>query len=119
MTDGEGPEVVDAAQLVPDTADPQVVRAPYPPGPRGSVRLDTVGELLAYPDGTVVIWHSWDGWEYQRQAGVLDTWDEVREIRPVTLRTVEYNTRLDEVDPPVWVVTFDDQTVDHGSADAG
>lgn len=79
------------------------------PGPGGLRRLETVEELSALPDGTVVVWHSWWGSEYERQAGVLDTdSDGGRDIRPVSVRTYEYNTSLSEVDPPVWVLTFDD-----------
>lgn len=80
------------------------LRAPQPPR-----RLDRVEELSTLPDGTVVIWHSgYDLSVPERQAGVLDTWDGVREIRPISLQPYESNTSLSEVEPPVWVVTFDD-----------
>lgn len=89
----------------------QIVRPPLPPGPAALHRLDTLAELAAQPDGTVVIWHSWYGCNYERQAGVLDTDRHGdREIRPVSIRMYEYNTDLHEVDPPVWVVTFNDPT---------
>ncbi|WP_131722467.1 hypothetical protein [Mycolicibacterium conceptionense] len=77
--------------------------------PNAPRRLDTLEELSALPDGTVVIWHSRiDPRVPIRQAGVLDTWDEVREIRPISMQPYEFNTSLEEVELPVWVVTFDD-----------
>ncbi|MEX7472740.1 hypothetical protein AB4Z39_23840 [Mycobacterium adipatum] len=42
-------------------------------GPTGLRQLDTVEELYTVPDGTVVVWYSQYGREYERQAGVLVT----------------------------------------------
>lgn len=78
-------------------------------GPTDLRRLDTVEELSTLPDGTVIVWHDWWGIEYERQAGVLDTDPNgTREIRPVSTKTYQFSTSLFEVDPPVWVLTFDD-----------
>lgn len=80
-----------------------------PTGPNEVVRVETVEELSSFPDGTVVVWHSREGVGYERQAGVLDTDpDGTREIRPVSVQAYEFNTGLHLVDPPVWVLTFDD-----------
>ncbi|RIT36908.1 hypothetical protein D2E76_16215 [Mycobacteroides abscessus] len=51
----------------------------------------------------------WDGWDYERQAGVLSTSDSGdREIEPISIGYVERNYRLWEVTPPAWVLTFND-----------
>ncbi|MEW2480035.1 hypothetical protein AB0876_10630 [Mycobacterium sp. NPDC049093] len=87
----------------------EVLDDPRPAGPTGLHRLDTVAELTGFPDGTVVIWHSWNGLRYERQAGVLDTaWGGERKVRPVTIHIVEFDTDLDELEPPLWVLTFED-----------
>lgn len=87
----------------------EVIGNPRPAGPTGLRRLDSVAELTGFPDGTVVIWHSWDGLRYERQAGVLDTaWGGERKVRPVTIHIVEFDTDLEELEPPLWVLTFDD-----------
>lgn len=91
--------------------DAQVIRLPNlpgPPSPRELIRLDTVEELSAFPDGTVVIWHVPDGPGYERQAGVLDSYEGVRDIRPISVLPYESNTDLYHVRPPVWVLTFPD-----------
>lgn len=87
----------------------EVIENPVPGGPTGLRRLETVAELSAFPDGTVVIWHSSNGLGYERQAGVLDTaWGGERNVRPVTIHIVEFSTDLDELEPPLWVLTFED-----------
>lgn len=78
-------------------------------GPTGLRQLDTVEELSALPDGTVVVWYSQYGVEHERQAGVLDTNSfGTREIRPVSIHVYESNTDLTDVTAPLWVLTFDD-----------
>ncbi|MUL61078.1 MULTISPECIES: hypothetical protein [unclassified Mycolicibacterium] len=106
MPDGT---VVPAPTVRPVEQEAQVIRPALPSGPAGLQRLDTLDELSAQPDGTVVVWHYWTGWDYERQAGVLDTNSRgEREVRPVSIRIYECNTDLVEVDPPVWVLTFND-----------
>lgn len=86
----------------------QVVRPPLPV-PNGLRRLDSLDEVATHPDGTVVVWHSWDGWDYSRQAGVLSTSDGGdREIEPISIGYVERNYELWEVTPPAWVLIFND-----------
>ncbi|MCA2247552.1 hypothetical protein JF729_07045 [Mycobacterium intracellulare] len=70
--------------------------------------MDTVEELSTLPDGTVVVWYDGLGTTCERQAGVLDTDEGIREIRPISVHIYESSTSLSEVDPPFWVLTFDD-----------
>ncbi|PBJ65960.1 hypothetical protein BB737_10120 [Mycobacterium avium subsp. hominissuis] len=106
--------VVPASATQHADEEAQVIRPPLPPGPAGLSRVDTLDELAAFPDGSVIIWHCWTGWDYERQAGVLDTDSHGRTVRPISIRLYEYNTDLSEVDPPVWVVTFNDHGADGG-----
>jgi len=78
------------------------------PEPTGMEKVETLEELLAFPDGTVVVWH--DGYDQDRQAGVLVTEDwgsRERVIQPVSIMIYErnYEVRL-HVEFPVWVMTF-------------
>lgn len=89
-----------------------------PGAPTGLRRLETVQELDALPDGTVVVWHhpadlNRTGTWYDRQAGVLVTVsDGTREIRPVSVFVYESNFDLRDLTAPLWVLTFDDRPAD-------
>lgn len=63
----------------------QVVRPPVPV-PRDLQRVDSLAEVATHPDGTVLVWHQWDGDEYERQAGVLVTSSSgERDVRPISV----------------------------------
>lgn len=81
-------------------------------GPTGLRQLNTVEELSAFPDGTVVVWYSPIFPEHERQAGVLVTAsDRSREIRPISIYVYESNYDLTDVTAPLWVLTFDEAPV--------
>lgn len=93
-------------------AQPQLVHLGEPASgePTGYRRLNAADELSNQPDETVVIWRSQSAYgTLQRQAGVLTTVSGgTRQIRPISVDVVERNYDVTELEPPIWVVTFDD-----------
>lgn len=97
---------------VSDEVEVQIVRPPVPV-PRDLQRVDSLAEVATHPDGTVLVWHQWDGDEYERQAGVLVTSSSgERDVRPISIGFYEDDLRLRMVDPPVWLLTFNDPPAD-------
>lgn len=101
---------IDAA--VSGEPEVQVVRPPVPV-PTDLRRVDSLAEVATHPDGTVLVWHEWDGYDYERQAGVLITSSSgERDVRPISIGFYEDDLRLRMVDPPVWLLTFNDPPAD-------
>lgn len=106
-----GKEIETAAMS--DEVEVQIVRPPVPV-PRDFRCVDTLEEVATHPDGTVLVWHAWDGDDYERQAGVLITSsDGERDVRPISIGFYEDDLRLRMVRPPVWLLTFNDPPADH------
>lgn len=104
---------------VSDEAEVQIVRPPAPV-PRDLQRVDSLAEVATHPDGTVLVWHQWTGHDYERQSGVLITSSSgERDVLPISIGFYEDDLRLRMVDPPVWLLTFNDPLPDRDVSPEG